>query len=471
MKISQPVENGKWRRMLFALVNLNGLNSVTNMPSNSRLYKKFLAAALAANLAVIFYFWWRGSHAFITGDLGKQLIAYGRISGLLLVFLVLVQLILIGRTGWVEKVFGLDKLSRLHHWIGFFLAALLVGHPLLLTLGYSQFTDSGILEQFVGFQGWQDVLAATAAFGLFLILILASLIVLTKKMKYETWYFIHLIAYAAILLAFGHQLAVGRDLQDKSFATYWYALYVFVLLNLLYFRFYLPLRNYLRHGFQVKKIVHETADVISVYLTAHDLPRFRFKAGQFLIVRFLAKGLWWQAHPFSLSCAPGSGLRLTIKRSGDFTAALWGLKPGTKMLVDGPHGAFTADCAARGKFLFIAGGIGITPILSLIASLTPAGKDCALIYTSRNAAGTVLKNEVDALAANHCRVHYIMSADAGWTGVKGFLNKEILLHLVPDLLQRDVYVCGPPPMMKKVLADLSSVGVPATRIHFEKFSL
>ncbi len=443
------------------------------MQNNRRLKSAALWVFFAANLAVISFFWWSGSHSYITGDTSKQLIAAGRISGLLLVMFVLFQLLLIGRIGWIEKLFGLDKLSRLHHWIGFALASLIVFHPLFLTLGYSMRGSSGFFRQFLDFQGWDGVLGATVAFGLFLAVILFSLVIVAKKMKYETWYFIHLSTYLAILLAFGHQLDVGRDLMDPVFAGYWYLLYAFVILNFAYYRFFRPLYNQFRFGFTVDKLVNETPDVISIYLKGRNLAGFRFKAGQFLIVRFLAKGYWWQAHPFSISSSPGDGsLRLTIKKSGDFTASLWQLKPGSKVIVDGPHGIFTADRAVHDKLLFIAGGIGVTPVLSLMGTLAPTGKNCTLIYASRDMAGTALKKEIDDLAAKHkCQIHYVMSNDPAWDGEKGFVDQDRILRLVPDLKERDIFLCGPPIMIAGVCKALEACGVPRSCVHFEKFSL
>jgi len=441
---------------------------------NSRCLKAALLwAFFAANLIAILYFWWLGSHTFITGDGAKQLIAAGRLSGLLLTFFVLVQLLLIGRTGWIEKIFGLDKLSRLHHWIGLALVSVLILHPLFLTFGYGMRNGSGFVQQFLDFQDWEDVFGATLAFFIFLGVIAVSLVSVAKKIKYETWYFIHLATHLAILMAFGHQVEVGRDLMHPAFAGYWYALYAFVLLNFAYYRFGRPLYNHVRHRFKVDRIVTETPDVVSIYLTGKALTNFRFASGQFALWRFLAKDYWTEAHPFSFSKAyDGQSLRITAKASGDFTRRLKDLKPGTPVILDGPHGVFTTDRAEHDKFLFIAGGIGITPILPLMSTLASSGKNCTLIYANRDLAGTALKGEIDDLAAQYrCRVHYVMSDDPNWSGEKGYVDTDCLARLVPDLKERDVFLCGPPSMLTGVRKALDVCGVPPSNIHFEKFSL
>lgn len=444
------------------------------MRDSLRLKSALLWLFLLANLAIVAWFWWSGSGAYVASlDTGKLLIAFGRLSGLLLVLFVLFQLMLIGRIAWIEHVFGLDKLSRLHHWIGFTLLSLLLAHPILLSLGYGLRTGSDLVRQFLDFQGWENVSKATVALGLFLFIILISIVIVLRKMKYESWYYVHLAVYLAILLAFGHQLSVGRDLMDPVFAGYWYALYAFILLNFAYFRFLKPSLATLKHDFEVDRIENETPDVISIFIRGRNIRNFRFKAGQFLIVRFLAKGFWSQAHPFSISNAPGGDrLRLSIKKSGDYTSTLSGLKPGTKVLVDGPHGVFIAERSCHEKFLFIAGGIGVTPIMSLIASLAPQNINIELLYACRDSATAAFKTELDELAAKHAlRVHYIMSSDQTWSGEKGFVDQEKIVRLVPDALERDTYLCGPTPMMTAVRKTLASCGVPRACIHFEKFSL
>jgi len=440
------------------------------MRASKNLKSAAIWSVFAANLAVVLYFWWSGSSRFITGDLAQQAIALGRLTGLLAAFFVLIQLLLIGRTVWIERLFGLDKLARIHHSLGFALAAVILTHPLLLAVGYASRNGKTILDQFVSFQSWEDVTRATVALWLFVAVITSSAIVVWRKLKYETWYFIHLVVYLAILLAFGHQLEVGRDLQDKAFAAYWIALHLFVLLNLAYFRFGRPLLNHIRHGFTVDRIAAETPDVVSVHLRGRALDRFRFDAGQFAIWRFLAKGYWSEAHPFSFSSSPdGKTLRFTAKSSGDFTRRLKDLKPGTPVLLDGPHGAFTHSMAATGKRLYIAGGIGITPIRSMIGDRPEL--DSVLLYGCRTEADIALRGELEGLAAKGLKLHHVLGNQPGWPGENGFIDKEKIQRLAPDFLQRDAYLCGPWPMMKAVIAALDELGFPRRQLHYEKFSL
>lgn len=440
------------------------------MQNQPKLKKAALITLFAANLAVILWSWWSGSQRFIAGDLAQQAIAFGRIAGLLAVYLVLIQFLLIGRTGWIERVFGLDKLSRLHHWLGFSLAVVLLAHPPLLAIGYAARTGRSLFEQYASFLAWEDVPKAMAAMALFMLVVASSLFIVWRKTRYETWYFIHLAAYLAILLAFGHQLAVGRSLQDKAFAAYWIVLHLFVLLNLAYYRFGRPLLNHFRHRLKVDRIVAETPDVVSVYLTGKALTGFRFAGGQFAIWRFLAKDFWTEAHPFSFSTAyDGKSLRITAKASGDFTRRLKDLKPGTTAVIDGPHGVFTHASAATGKRLYIAGGIGITPIRSMLEERPDL--DAILLYGCKTESDIALRAELEALASRDFKPHFILDNHADWVGEKGIIDQEKIVRLAPDFKGRDVYLCGPWPMMRSVIRTLDGLGFPRRQLHHEKFNL
>jgi ferredoxin-NADP reductase len=251
-------------------------------------------------------------------------------------------------------------------------------------------------------------------------------------------------------LAFSHQLSVGNDFQSQpAFRIFWYALYAVAIGLLAWYRFWLPIYLVLRHQLRVEKIVQETPDVLSVYVSGQGMDRIKFKTGQFMIWRFLDQTHWWQAHPFSLSAGPnGQYIRLTCKQLGDFTKSLSSLKPGTRVSIDGPHGNFTPDRLATNKILMIAGGVGITPIRSMLEGLPPMA-DVVLIYAARNQGELALRAEIESLAAT---------------------NAANLAALVPEAALRKVMLCGPPPMMNAVTKTLVAAGVSAKSVHTERFA-
>jgi len=439
-------------------------------------------AVLASQILVVagFWFWNHVHHPLgnqLTGDAVGQLLAYGRLAGLLAAFGILLQLILIGRVRWVERVFGLDRLSRLHHVVGFALVVLILAHPVLVTFGHAAQAGVSFSDQFMDFmRKWEDVAAAAVAVAIILAALAFSVVVMLKRIRYEWWYATHLTLYLALALAFGHQLAVGWDLTVNGwFKAYWIALYVFVGANLVWYRFLRPPLAFARHRFAVERLAPEAGEVTSVYIAGRRMERFPARAGQFLIVRFLAKGFRWEAHPFSLSSQPdGQRLRLTIKRLGDFTRRIPELRPGTPVLIDGPHGIFTAERCQAAKALLIAGGIGITPIRALAEELLARGRDLVLLYGNRNRESVVFEKELADLAAasaGKLRIFHVLSDDPSWAGEKGRIDRERLGRLVPDLGEREVFLCGPPPMMKGVRAALRELGVPKRRVHYERFAL
>ena len=441
-----------------------------------------LYLSLASLLALTLGFWFQNqTHQplgnALTGDLAGRLLAYGRLAGLLAAFGLLLQLVLVGRVRWVERAFGLDRLTRLHHIVGFSLALFLLSHPLLVTAGHALQGGVSWSEQLLDFfRNWEDVLAAAIGLAILLAAVGFSIAIIRSRLPYEAWYATHLTIYIALALAFGHQLAVGYDfLANRAFAFYWYALYAFTFGNLLYYRVLRPLLMVRRHRFFVEELRAESEDVTSVIIRGRNLESFPVEAGQFMLVRFWAPGLRWQVHPFSLSCPPdGSRLRLTIKALGDFTRRIPSIKPGTPVLIDGPHGLFTPRRCQSRKALLIAGGIGITPLRSIADTLLADGRDVVLVYGNRTAASIVFKDELDALAAGSAgrfRVVHVLSDQADFPGEKGRVDRDRIGRLIPDIRERDVYLCGPPPMMKKLRAGLFSLGVPESRLYDERFAL
>ncbi len=269
-----------------------------------------------------------------------------------------------------------------------------------------------------------------------------------------------------MVLAFTHQVAAGSTFTASATATaYWYALWGTALGAVLVGRVVLPVRRNLRHRLRVTAVVPESDHVVSIYVSGRDLDRLPARAGQFFLWRFLTRDRWWQANPFSLSAAPdGTHLRLTAKTAGDGTAALRHLKVGTRVFAEGPYGAFTTMHRTRPDTLLIAGGVGITPMRALLEELHG---HVVLIYRVATDQDAVLYAELTELAhAKGAELHLVTGP-----AVPDKLAPRDIATLVPDVADRDVYVCGPPGMTTAVLRTLGDLGVPRAQIHAERFSL
>jgi predicted ferric reductase len=200
------------------------------------------------------------------------------------------------------------------------------------------------------------------------------------------------------------------------------------------------------------------------------LDRLPARAGQFMLWRFPGHNRWWQVNPFSLSAAPnGASLRLTAKAVGSTSAGLRDLPVGTRVFAEGPYGAFTSLRRTRESTLLIAGGVGVTPVRALLEELTgPA----VVLYRVQTAADAVLLAEMQALAAARgAEVHVLPGRTGAGDPPNTPFEPAALVTRVPDIRERDVFVCGPPAMTGAVLRSLRALGVPRRQIHAERFRL
>ncbi|MGW7646977.1 ferredoxin reductase family protein [Streptomyces bobili] len=420
-----------------------------------------LYAVLAANAAVVTLF------AVQAGFASNALVVIGRFAGLYAALLMAFQLLLVARLPWLDRRIGMDRLTNWHRWTGFGLLWTLVGHVVFITFGYARSSSMDPVSQLVDLaETVEGVFRAVVALGLILVIGGVSARWARRRLAYETWHFIHLYAYVAVVLAFTHQVAAGTTFTTSSAATtYWYTLWGVALGSILLGRLGLPLWRNWRHQLRVEAVVPESDNVVSVYITGRDLDRLPARAGQFFLWRFLTKDRWWQANPFSLSAAPdGRTLRLTAKAAGDGSAGLRHLKPGTRVFAEGPYGAFTAMHRTRPEAVLVAGGVGVTPIRALLEELHG---HAVVIYRVGSDRDAVLYDELRDLAHLKGAELYLVTGPP----VPDRLAPGELLRLVPDIADRDVFLCGPPPMMNAVLGSLRALDVPRTQIHFERFSL
>jgi predicted ferric reductase len=429
------------------------------------------AAAWSLHLCALGTVWWHTSGALVSsGAPGSRLVALGRLAGLLGGSAVLLQLALVSRLPWLEPSVGCDRLYRLHRYVGFVVAPLLLGHPVFLIQGYARRYEVSPSQQLIDTaKGWPYAQPAIAAILIIVLVVTSSLPPIRRRLTYDAWHGGHLAMYLAIGLASLHQASGAEMLKQSWWRWYWVMLHIAVIGAFLVCRAGRPLFNLARHRFRIDRVISESDDVTSVYLTGRHLERFSFRAGQYANVAFLTKGLW-APHPFSFSAAPnGRFLRISIKAVGDFTGRVRQLRSGSMVLLEGPLGAFTTRTTIGGKYLMVAGGIGITPIRALIESLAAGDRDVVLVYGARTVNDLVFAGELRAMTP---RCHFVVSqasdSDDGYE--RGRIDRAMLERLVADAPEREAFVCGPPPMMKGVIGALHALGMSGSRIHYERFA-
>lgn len=417
--------------------------------------------------AAVLALWWNDT-ASVVGPAG-WLTGAGRITGLLAGYACAVLLALMARVPLLDRTIGTDRLARWHAAGGRCTISLALAHSLLIIWGYSLTSRTGVVDQTTTLVlHYPDLLKGTIGFLIFLVTGVLSARAARRRMSYETWHYLHFLTYLAVFLTFGHQLSNGADfVGNRPAQAAWYALFLGVAALVAWFRFLVPVRRGLRHRVRVAAVRPEAPGVVSVYLTGEHLDELGGEPGQFLRWRFLTRGLWWTANPYSLSApAHPRQLRITVKVAGGHSEALTRLVPGTRVWAEGPYGGFTAGRRTAAKVLLLAGGVGITPLRALFETLPG---QVTLVHRARTPDDLALRAEIDAIAARRGAVaHYIVDEPAEYFLP---LTAQGLQRLVPDLAAHDVFVCGPPGMTRAAVSALRDAGVPARRIHHESFAL
>jgi predicted ferric reductase len=423
------------------------------------------------NLTIITFFWWRGS-SLEAQTLHGILTIIGRYTGLVSAYAALWQMLLIGRVPVLKQALGMEKEFYFHRWNGYITIASLIAHLVFLTVGYAMAGNIDLWTQLIDFIfNYDDVYNATVGAVLMVGLGGMSAVIIRKHLKYETWYLVHLTSYLAIILAFAHQLSTGGDfIRQPGFAIYWQALYIIVFGLIVLIRIVLPAIRWRQHDFRVKKIIKEAQDIYSIHIGGRHLNQVDYEPGQFAIWHFLAGENGWQGHPFSFSSYPGqSELRVTFKNVGDYTSQLKDISVGTPVILEGPFGKFTPQRLHQNKVLLIAGGIGLTPIMSMLPALVKRKMDIVLIYCARSDRELVFQRELEKIAAQGVKVSYI--TEDGSKGISGRLDTKVLEQTVSGIREREVFLCGPTAMMSSVTGMLQELGVPKDKIYSERFSL
>ncbi|WP_036922675.1 ferredoxin reductase family protein [Propionicicella superfundia] len=463
-----------------------GTDGLTSLPVRRppvrapRWWRDAVGAVTWLTMLVVVALWISGGGIQAMGTPAGALTSLGRLTGLVAADLLLVQVLLMARIPVVERVYGQDDLARRHRLVGFASFHLMLAHLVLVVIGYALTFRTDVFGEFWGLVvDAPGMLLALAGTLLLVMVVVLSVRAARRRLRYESWHLLHLYAYLGVGLAIPHQLWTGQDfLADPIATVYWWTLWAAAAGCLLVFRVGLPVYRSLVHDLRVSAVVHESPDVVSVWMQGRRLDRLPVAAGQFLTWRFLSGPGWTRGHPYSLSAAPtGDTLRITVKDLGDGSRALAAVKPGTRVLVEGPYGRLTAGVRTRRKVTLMAAGIGISPLRALLEDLAQAPGDVTLLYRARSTADLVLRHELDALAQRTgARVFYLVGprlpGRPTWlpASAAGLSEVDGLRRLVPDIADHDVYLCGADAWMEAARRAVAAAGVPTAHIHQERFA-
>ena len=419
-----------------------------------------LGAALIAELQHV-------TRAMLTDSAGL-LTLLGRVCGMVGTYGIVITLFLIARIPWLEREVGLDKTVWWHRKIAPYALFLILGHVIFIVLGYAMTAQtSAISEMWNLIRHTRWILPATAGFLLFMTAGVTSYKRARSRMSYETWWVIHLYTYLAVALSYAHQVLLGNAfIQHPLAARLWLIFTLTAVGSILVFRWILPVVRGLRYQLRVHAVVNEGPGVVSVWMKGRKLNKMVAAGGQFFSWRFMTPDMWWHAHPYSLSAPPNENfLRITVKDLGDHSAALAHIKPGTRVIAEGPYGAFTASRRHGDRVVLIAAGVGITPIRAVLEELPPLAH-VDVLYRARVAEDIVLKRELDVLSERpNTNVKYLVGSRKDHP-----MDARTLLRLAPHIKTSDVYICGPHQMTNAIRHAVEVIGVPQSHIHDEAFA-
>ncbi len=398
--------------------------------------------------------------------------AVGQLSGLAAALAALGALILTSRPRFLERRYGQDQLVALHRWFGIVTVLTVVLHAITDTWAWGATTGGNVITglfDLLAHESW--MVAALMSTILFVAVGLSSWRRIRQFIPYETWYFIHLTGYLAVLLGFGHQLTLGTDIASDRLALWWWCLLAIVTVAVVTYSRIADLLRSLTRTFYVTAVSREANGIGSIHVSGPGIARLRVAGGQYFNVRALTRDLWWQAHPFSLSAAPTtSGIRFTVKELGEDSGHLLRMKPGTRLLLEGPYGVFTADQAKGAPVVLVAGGVGVAPLRAILEDCGPHQRPVVIVRV-RDQDDVAHRVELERLVASRNGSLHVLTGPRQWFTRHDPFAPATLQAWIPDLERRHVFVCGPASLESAVMTGMRKAGVPAQNIHHESFGV
>jgi predicted ferric reductase len=379
---------------------------------------------------------------------------------------------LTARFRYVTEPWGEDVIYHFHRQISLVAVGLVVAHPVILVVVQPELlAPSNMLEA--------PLSAHLALLSIFSViaLVVTALWRAALNLKYETWHLTHIVlAVVAITAGVVHMVGSSFYLVDPWKQSLWIGLTIFWIGLLLYVRIVKPLFM-LRRPYRVSEVRQERGDTTTLVMQPDGHPGFHFSPGQFGWLMVWGSPFKITGHPFSFSssaAAKGGRVEMSIRNLGDFTKEIQRVPVGKRVYLDGPYGAFTIGNPAD-MHVLIAGGVGVTPMMSMIRTLADRGdkRPVILLYGSKDRESITFCEELEVLKArlDLTVVHVLANPPAGWTGEQGFINAEMFKrHLPPPYSDHEYFICGPGVMMDAIEKTLGEMGVPMAKYHSERYS-
>jgi len=392
--------------------------------------------------------------------------------------LMCLEFALISRTKQAAQVFGQDALQLFHNLMGIVALGFLLAHPILLIL--SGYPANCWLNPFAGCANY---VTRTAALALYVLILLVALSIFRERLRirYELWQLTHgLFSLFVLVAALVHIFVIGRYTTTPIMKTMWLIYAVLVTGLLLWYKIIKPIL-YWNKPWEVVENRQERGEARTLVLKPVRHAGFSFEAGQFAWLQTGKRPLGIGQHPISLSSCgdvpPGGEIAFTIKNLGDWSGQVVpAIKPGDRVWVDGPHGVFSSDRQQAMGYVFIGGGVGITPLYSMCQTMAEREdvRPVLLFYGGSDWESLTFREELEALTERmNLKIVYVLTnPPEGWQGETGYISVDILKRYRPKHYKRYVFfVCGPKPLMDAMESTLLKAGIPEEQIHTERFDM
>jgi predicted ferric reductase len=379
---------------------------------------------------------------------------------------------LTARFRYVTEPWGEDVIYHFHRQISLIAVGLVIAHPIILFVVRPE-----LIALLNSFQApWRARFAAMSVYSLIALVVMA-LWRAKLKISYETWHITHIVlAVIAVAAGLAHMVGWAFYLVSPWKRALWICMTIFWIGLLFYVRIIKPLFQ-LRRPYRIAEVRKERGDTSTLVMQPEGHPGFRFTPGQFGWLTVWGSPFKITGHPFSFSssaAAPDGRVEMSIRNLGDFTSTIHTLPVGKRVYLDGPYGAFTVGNPAD-MHVLIAGGIGITPMMSIIRTFADSGdkRPVILLYGSKDWESITFREELDALKKqlNLTIVHVLRNPPADWTGEHGHINAEVFKrHLPPPYADHEYFICGADGMMDSIEMALDELHVPMSKYHSERYS-
>ncbi|HET9860220.1 MAG TPA: ferredoxin reductase family protein [Nocardioidaceae bacterium] len=408
-------------------------------------------------------------------DPGDDLLAISATdTGLLAFSLLVVALVLMARVPSLVASFGIETILRMHRVVALCAVALVAGHVVLIV-----FHDPRGLSIFDLRDTTAAAWAATISTVALATVVGFALRRKRRQPRYEGWRMLHIALAATVFLGAWLHIWWLDQLSANVLTAIWFVLMGLVVLAVAARRWvWLPVRAH-RRSYIVDQVIPVSGNAVTLAMKAHGHEGVRFKAGQFAWLKIGSSSFVFEEHPFTIASTADAPHRkeFTIKALGDFSELLRGLRPGRRVFMDGPYGRFTIEGLDSSEgFVFIAGGVGVTPMVSMLRTLNQRRdpRPHLLLLGARSLEDLMLHAEVDRLreGLDLTVTPVLESPPEDWDGEQGRIDAELLDRCLPrHSKQHDYFLCGPPPMVIAVGKQLRDRGIPLNRIHTERFEV